>query len=170
MGGMLSAASPAPEIDAVDNHGQRFRLSEQSRHLCTVVYFFPRAFTPGCTRETAAFSDSHSALRQMGAVIVGVSTDDQPTQCRFADFMRAPFPLIADPRGEITRAYDVRWPLLNVAKRVTFVIGPSKIILGTFHRELQITKHHDEVITFVEELGRLGRRQSAADVRATVDS
>jgi len=46
--------------------------------------------------------------------------------------MRAPFPLIADPRGEITRAYDVRWPLLNIAKRVTFVIGPSQIILGTF--------------------------------------
>ena len=154
---MLSAASHAPEIDAVDNHGVRFRLTEQSRRLCTVLYFVPRAFTPGCTRETAAFRDSHADLRTLGAFIVGVSTDDEPTQCRFADFMRAPFPLIADPRGEITRAYDVRWPLINVAKRVTFVIGPSQVILGTFHRELQITKHHDEVLTFVKELGRVGK-------------
>ena len=159
---MLSAASTAPEIDAVDNHGQRFRLSEQSQQLCTVVFFFPRAFTPGCSRETGAFRDSYAELRQLGACIVGVSTDDAPTQCRFADFMRAPFPLIADPKGEITRAYDVRWPLLNVAKRVTFVIGPSQIILGTFHRELQITKHHDEVLTFVTELGRVGKVAGAA--------
>jgi peroxiredoxin Q/BCP len=155
---MLSAASRAPEIDAVDNHGVRFRLSEQSKRLCTVLYFFPRAFTPGCTAETAAFRDSHADLRQLGAWIVGISTDDQPTQCRFADFMRAPFPLIADPRGEISRAYDVRWPLLNVAKRVTYVIGPSQVVLGRFHRELQITKHHDEVITFVAELAKVGER------------
>ena len=159
---MLSAAGRAPEIDAVDNHGARFRLSEQSRRLCTVLYFFPRAFTPGCTRETAAFRDSHADLRLLGACIVGVSTDDAPTQCRFADFMRAPFPLIADPDGLISRAYDVRWPLLNVAKRVTFVIGPSQIILAAFHRELQITKHHDEVLAFVSELGRVGEAASAA--------
>lgn len=155
---MLSTTSHAPDIDAVDNHGVRFRLSEQSKRLCTVLYFFPRAFTPGCTRETAAFRDSHADLRQLGAFIVGVSTDDQPTQCRFADFMRAPFPLIADPQGKISRDYDVRWPLLNVAKRVTFVIGPSQVILGTFHRELQITKHHDEVLTFVAELGRVAQQ------------
>jgi peroxiredoxin len=158
---MLSVASTAPEIDAVDNHGQRFRLSEQTRRLCTVLFFFPRAFTPGCRVETAAFRDSHAELKQLGAVVVGVSTDDAPTQCRFADFMRAPFPLIADPRGDITRDYDVRWPLLNVAKRVTFVIGPSRIILATFHRELQITKHHDEVLLFVEELGRVARAAPA---------
>lgn len=159
---MLSPASRAPEIDAVDNHGQRFRLSEQSARLCTVLYFFPRAFTPGCTRETAAFRDSHAELQEIGAVVVGISTDDAPTQCRFADFMRAPFPLIADPRGEITRAYDVRWPVLNIAKRVTFVIGPSQVILGTFHRELQIAKHHDEVLDFVVELGRVGQVAHAA--------
>jgi peroxiredoxin len=167
MATMLSATSRAPEIDAVDNHGQRFRLSEQSRSLCTVLFFFPRAFTPGCSRETAAFRDSYAELRQVGASIVGVSTDDAPTQCRFADFMRAPFPLIADPRGEITRAYDVRWPLLNVAKRVTFVIGPSQVILATFHRELQIGKHHDEVLTFVEELGRVGQVAGTARAAAS---
>src|SRR3954466_2754239 len=145
---MLSASYRAPEIDTVDNHGKPFRLSEQSDRLCTVLYFFPRAFTPGCMRETAAFRDSHEELQELGASILGVSTDDGPTQCRFADFMRAPFPLIADPKAEITRAYGVRWPLLKLAKRVTFVIGPSQIILGTFHRELRVDKHHDEVLTF----------------------
>ncbi|MBS2014179.1 MAG: peroxiredoxin [Deltaproteobacteria bacterium] len=152
---MLTVASHAPEIDAVDNHGRRFRLSEQWSRLCTIVFFYPRAFTPGCTRETAAFRDSHSDLAQLGASVVGISTDDGPTQCRFADFMKAPFPMIGDPQGEITRAYGVRWPLLKLAKRVTFVIGPSQIVLGTFHRELAIQQHHDEVVTFVKELAKL---------------
>lgn len=125
-----------------------------------MVFFFPRAFTPGCSRETAAFRDSYADLRQVGAGIVGISTDDEPTQCRFADFMRAPFPLIADPRSELTRAYGVRWPVLKIAKRVTFVIGPSRVILGTFHREFQIEKHHDEVFTFVQELARVSRFSS----------
>lgn len=155
MGAMLPVASPAPEIDTVDNHGRRFRLSEQSKRLCTILFFYPRAFTPGCTRETAAFRDSHEDLQKLGASVVGVSTDDGPTQCRFADFMKAPFPLLGDPKGEITQAYGVRWPLLKLAKRVTFVISPSQVILGTFHRELAIQRHHDEVVTFVQELARL---------------
>jgi peroxiredoxin len=155
---MLYASCRAPDIDAIDHQGKQFRLSEQANRLCTIVYFFPRAFTPGCTRETAAFRDSHEELHELGASVLGVSTDDGPTQCRFADFMRAPFPLIADPKGEITGAYGVRWPLLKLAKRVTFVIGPSRIILGTFHRELRVDTLHDEVLTFVKELGRLARR------------
>ena len=101
--------------------------------------------------------DMGDQLHQLGASILGVSTDDGPTQCRFADFMRAPFPLIADPKAEITSAYGVRWPILKLAKRVTFVIGPSQIILGTFHRELRVDTLHDEVLTFVTELGRLAQ-------------
>ena len=61
---MLRAASRAPEIDTIDNHGQRFRLSEQSKRLCTVLFFFPRAFTPGCSRETGAFFGRRDAITQ----------------------------------------------------------------------------------------------------------
>lgn len=157
---MLPVSSRAPDIDAIDNHGKRFRLSDQSNRLCTILYFYPKAFTPGCTRETAAFRESHDEIQRLGASILGVSTDDSSTQCRFADFMRAPFPLIADPRGELIRAFDVSWPLLNIARRVTYVLGPSQVVLATFHRELQITKHHDEVVTFVAELARVRRTSS----------
>lgn len=152
---MLPVSSRAPNVDAIDHNGKTFRLSEQKDRLCTVMFFFPRAFTPGCTRETAAFRDSYDDLARLDVALIGVSTDDAPTQCRFADFMKAPFPLIADPSGDICAAYHVRWPLLKLAKRVTFVIGPSQVILGTFHHELQIGKHHDIVLTFVNELARV---------------
>jgi peroxiredoxin Q/BCP len=157
---MLSVGSRAPEIDAVDQQGRHFRLSDQSVRLCTVVYFFPKAFTPGCTRETAAFRDNYNELRLAGASLVGVSTDDSDTQCKFAQAMQAPFPLLADRSGEIAKAYDVRWPLVGLAQRVTYVIGPSRLILRRFHHEIRIGRHQDDVLHFVDELYRARSSQN----------
>lgn len=158
---MLPVGSVAPEIDAVDHRGDRFRLSDGQSRLCTVVYFFPKAFTPGCTRETLAFRDNYNELTLAGASLVGVSTDDADTQCRFADAVRAPFPMLSDEGGKIARAYDVRWPLLGIAQRVTYVLDPSRVVLRAFHHELRIRKHRDDVLVFVDELYRARRAVTA---------
>jgi len=145
---MLKAGATAPEIDAVATDGSRFRLSKQGG-LCTVVYFFPKAFTPGCTAETKHFRDNFNELLLAGVSVVGVSTDDAPTQCRFANELQTPFSLIGDPEKKICRAYDVLWPLLGVAQRITYVIGPDRRILAAFRYELLVSKHGDEVMRFV---------------------
>ena len=92
---MLNPGDTAPEIDALASDGKRFRLSAQAHKLCTVVYFFPKAFTPGCTKETRRFRDNYPELELAGASIVGISTDDHELQCSFAESLRAPFPLTA---------------------------------------------------------------------------
>src|SRR6185436_7834443 len=104
---VLKAGDIAPEIDAITNDGARFRLSDQSSKLCTVVYFFPKAFTPGCTKETERFRDNFAELAIAGATLVGVSTDDFETQCRFAESVRAPFPMIGDGDKKISSTYGV---------------------------------------------------------------
>lgn len=154
---MLAVGSHAPEIVAVDQNGQPFCLSKQTCRLCTVVYFFPKAFTPGCTREAVAFRDNYNELTLAGASVVGVSTDDADTQCKFADSLKAQFPMIGDPSGEIASAYDVRWPFLGLAQRVTYVLDPACRVLKAFHHELFIRKHRDDVLTFVDELYRARR-------------
>jgi thioredoxin-dependent peroxiredoxin len=150
---LLPVGVIAPEIDAETNGGLRFKLSEQEG-LCTVVYFFPKAFTPGCTRETAQFQDNYNELRLARAALVGVSTDDHSTQCAFAKSLHASFPMIGDKNGTICKAYDVRWPLLGVAKRVTYVIGRDRVILGVFRHELQMGRHKDDVLRMVDALYR----------------
>jgi thioredoxin-dependent peroxiredoxin len=147
---MLKVGDIAPEIDAATTDGSRFVLSAQ-KGLCTVVYFFPKAFTPGCTVETRRFRDNYTEIALAGASIVGVSTDDNATQCRFSEELRTPFPLIGDADRAISRAYDVLWPLVGVAKRVTFVIGPERRILATFRHEIDVTKHRDDVLKFVHD-------------------
>jgi peroxiredoxin len=147
---VLNVGDTAPEIDTVTTDGARFVLSKQGG-LCTVVYFFPKAFTPGCTAETRRFRDNFAELTLSGASVVGVSTDDNETQCRFASSLRAPFPLIGDSNKVISRAYDVLWPLLGVARRVTYVVAPDRKILASFRHEIQVKKHRDDVLRFVND-------------------
>jgi len=157
---MLAVGSQAPEIDAPTSAGSRFRLSEQGGRACTVLYFFPAAFTPGCTRETKEFAHNYNELQMMGAALAGISTDDHDTQCKFADSLHAPFPMIGDSDGAITKAYDVRWPVIGRAQRVTYVVSHEMKILAAFHHEIQIGKHLEDVLLFVDELSRRRRAQS----------
>jgi thioredoxin-dependent peroxiredoxin len=154
---MLRVGDVAPPIDTVTSLGTRFVLSEQDG-LCTVIYFFPKAFTPGCTRETKYFRDNHVELELAGASVVGISTDDQATQCDFAQSLRAPFPMIADADRSISRAYDVLWPIVGLAQRVTYVVSPKRIIEAVFHYELRVQEHRNDVLRFVNEKFRAVRR------------
>lgn len=154
---MLKPGDTAPEIDALASDGKRFRLSAQAAKLCTVVYFFPKAFTPGCTKETRRFRDNFAELQLAGASIVGISTDDHVLQCSFAESLRAPFPMIGDADKAISTAYGVLWPLIARPKRVTFVINPLRTIEAVFQHEIQISKHGDEVLRWVDQLFRSRR-------------
>jgi peroxiredoxin len=145
---MLKVGDRAPAIDAMTSSGTRFVLAAQSG-LCSVVYFFPKAFTPGCTVETKSFRDNHVELEIAGATVVGISTDDLATQCDFARSIKTPFPMIGDKDSAISRAYDVLWPLLGVAKRVTYVINNQQQIEAVFHHELDVKSHRDDVLRFV---------------------
>lgn len=151
---MLSAGDTAPEIDALTNDGGRFTLSAQTSKLCTVVYFFPKAFTPGCAKETKRFRDNYAEITLAGAALVGISTDDHDTQCRFAESLRAPFPMIGDSDKAISSAYGVLWPLIGRPKRVTFIVNPLRTIEAVFQHEVQIEKHRDDVLRHVDRLFR----------------
>jgi len=160
----MSGPSPgqrAPEIDAMTSNGQRFVLSQQ-QGLCTIVYFFPKAFTPGCTAETKLFRDNYVELLLAGASLVGVSTDDEKTQCDFANSMQAPFPIVPDADQKICRAYDVLWPVMNVARRITVVIRPDMVVDAVFHHEVQISRHRDDVLRHVNNLFKQSRGSSDA--------
>jgi peroxiredoxin len=151
---VLKPGDIAPDIDAIASDGTRFRLSEQATKLCTVVYFFPKAFTPGCTAETKRFRDNFPELSLAGASIVGISTDDHDTQCSFADSLRAPFPMIGDADKKISSAYGVLWPLIARPKRITFIVNPLRTIEAVFQHEVQIAKHRDDVLRWVDQLYR----------------
>ncbi len=123
---MIAVGSPAPDFEGDDSRGQRFRLSDL-RGRKVVLYFFPKAFTAGCTAETREFAVLAPSLADRGAEIVGVSVDPAETQRRFAAACSAGFPIVGDPTRAIARSYGVL-SLIGWSKRVTFFLDEQGIV------------------------------------------
>jgi peroxiredoxin Q/BCP len=140
----------APEIGLPASDGKVFSLADRKGRY-TIVYFFPAAFTPGCTAESKRFRDNSSELAALGADVVGISTDSHQQQCAFAESLRVTFPMVGDADGRITRAYGVKWPIFDRARRVTFVVGPTRHIEAVFAHEIQVNRHLDDVVAFFKK-------------------
>jgi len=148
---VLRVGERAPEFTARTTQGRTLSLAELlGRYV--VIYFFPKAFTPGCIKETTRFRDAYPDLKRLGAEVVGVSVDDHETQCEFATAQNVGFPMIGDGEREVSRLYGVARPFLRLDKRVTYVIDREGIIRGVFQHEFQVSRHLDDVLHLLEKL------------------
>ncbi|MFC4161648.1 peroxiredoxin [Chitinimonas lacunae] len=132
----LVAAAPALAAPAVgeaapifalnDQHGKP-RALEEFRGKWVVLYFYPKADTPGCTEEACGFRDEIVVLRALGAEVVGVSTDSVAAIQAFGKKYELPFTLLADPDGKVAEAYGALHNLgvMKLAKRHSFLINPQ---------------------------------------------
>jgi peroxiredoxin Q/BCP len=128
----LKAGDRAPLFTARTHDGADFSL-ESRKGQWTVLYFYPKSGTPGCTRQACGFRDGIATIRAEGADVYGVSTDDVESQKKFHDEQRLSFTLLADPEGTVTEAYGAKMPLLTYAKRWTFIIDPTLTIRHVEH-------------------------------------
>ena len=126
----MKVGDNAPEIRVQTDSGETFRLSDLKGKR-VVLYFYPKADTPGCTTEACEFRDSLSELKEKGAVVVGVSPDKPAAQAKFKQKYELPFTLLADEEKAAAEAYGV-WKEKNMygrkvmgIERTTFVIGPD---------------------------------------------
>ncbi|WP_163997909.1 peroxiredoxin [Pyxidicoccus caerfyrddinensis] len=145
---MLAVGDSAPDFTATDCHGASLRLSAL-RGRRVVLFFFPKAFTVGCTIENRAFRDNHQLVKSLGAELVGVSVDTQRTQCEFAAKEDIHFALLGDENRDISRAYDVLWPVLNIDRRVTFIIAADGRIEHIIRHEVRVYRHLDDVLRYL---------------------
>jgi peroxiredoxin Q/BCP len=147
---VIEVGLPAPSFWARTTENREVSL-DTYRGQYLVIYFFPKAFTPGCTAEAKRFRDNYPELRALGAEVLGISIDDHETQCRFSESMRVTFPMVGDENETISRAFGARRSILPFDKRVTFVIDPEGKIVARFHHEFQVSKHLDDVRIFLEQ-------------------
>lgn len=147
---MIQVGAPAPDFTATDCQGRPVSLSSL-RGRRVVLFFFPKAFTIGCTLETRAFRDNHALIQRLGAELVGVSVDSVRTQCEFAAKEDIHFALLGDEQRHISRAYDVLWPVLKVDRRVTFIIDPAGTVESIIRHEVRVYRHLDDVLRYLRE-------------------
>lgn len=148
---MLKVGDRLPEFEAQTTAGCSVRTAGLLGKPL-VVFFFPKAFTPGCVRETKAFRDEYPSLARRGVRILGVSTDALDAQCRFAEWAGVPFPLVADTSRALSKLFGVCWPIVGVAKRVTFIADAEGIVRHVFRHELRVDEHVADVRRALEAL------------------
>ncbi len=123
----VRAGEAVPEFAAATATGTPFARSELLGKT-TVLYFYPKANSLGCSMEAREFAKHVPEFEALGASIVGVSVDTAGDQQKFQETCSLPFPLVADADRSVSRAFGVLG-MLGVAKRVTFVVGPDGKVL-----------------------------------------
>jgi len=141
---------PAPDFHLPDSHGKHHSLSDY-RGNKIVLYFYPKDDTPGCTREACSFRDNFGSIKAKGAVILGVSLDDEQSHRAFASKYSLPFTLLSDKDAEVSKMYGV-YKLKNLygrqtwgIERSTFIIDEKGILKKVF-RKVNVEGHTAEVL------------------------
>lgn len=145
----LKVGDKAPEFTSIDQDGNQIKLSDFLGNK-VILYFYPKADTPGCTAESCNLRDNNEILAEKGFKIIGVSADKKEKQKKFADKYTFKFPLLADTEKEVIKAYGV-WGLKKFMgreyegiHRETFIIDEKGIIEKIFTKVK--TKEHTEQI------------------------
>jgi peroxiredoxin Q/BCP len=149
MAKVLKEGEPAPSIHVDDDQGQPFTLAAL-KGKNVVLYFYPKADTPGCTKEACEFRDNSKKFTKADTVIVGVSPDKAAAQSKFKDKFDLPFTLLADVDHQVAEAYGT-WVEKSMygrnymgVERSTFLIGKDGKIRKIF-RKVKAVGHAEEV-------------------------
>lgn len=147
---MLTTGSPLPDVGAHDDTDTPVRLHDFSGKTL-VIYFYPRADTPGCTSETIQFRDLYDRYMNKGVTVLGVSRDTVKAQAKFKEKFDVPFPLLADVDSAICDAFGVIVEKNMYGKkslgiqRATFIVTPEGTI-GRVWPKVTVAGHAEEVL------------------------
>ena len=152
---MLDINDKAPDLKLEDENGKEVSLKD-FKGKTVVLYFYPRADTPGCTKEACEFRDTYKQMQKTGAVLLGASPDTPKAQKKFQEKFHLPFTLLADADKKLCKAFGVIQEKNMYGKKVmgiertTFLIGPDGKITRIFPK-VKAEGHAEEVAKALKE-------------------
>ena len=152
----IRVGQTAPKVDLQDQSGVRHRLS-QYRGKWVVLYFYPKDDTAGCTKEACGFRDLSQEITDRGAVVLGVSPDNEGSHAKFHAKHGLNFDLLADPDKTVSNAYGV-WQEKSMygrkymgVMRTTFLIGPNGKVAHRWDK-VKVAGHDREILKKLDEM------------------
>lgn len=127
-GQLVKPQYDAPAVSSVDQDGKAVNFADVYAKGITVVYFYPKADTPGCTKQSCSLRDASADLGKLGVQVLGVSIDPPAAQKAFKDKFSLPFPLIADEKGAVLAAFKVEKNPKGMATRQCFIVKDGKVV------------------------------------------
>ena len=141
---------PAPDIRLNDHTGKIVTLGGPTKNW-SILAFYPKAMTSGCTAEMCSMRDTLQDLVMVGADAYGISLDSVQEQAQFAEKQKLPFPLLSDPDGSAATKYGVLEPGAEYTKRVTFVIDDQGVLRKVVDK-VNVQSHGTDLAALIDEL------------------
>ena len=141
-----SKNSKASDFNLKDEGGNIISLS-YFKGKWLVIFFYPKDDTPGCTKEVCNFRDDFSAIKSLGAHVIGISLDKTTSHQKFKEKYQLPFKLLSDPQGEVAKKYGAlfKFMFIKFSRRHSFIIDPQGLIRKEY-RSVNPSTHSNQII------------------------
>lgn len=148
----LEVGKPAPDFSLQASDGKTYSLADFKGKQAVVIAWYPKAFTKGCTIECKSLAQNGHLIKDYDVAYFMASTDEVETNTKFATEHEADFPLLSDPDGKIAKAYDVRMPLINIARRITIYVDKDGNVLKV-DKDIHPATSAEDIAKTLGELG-----------------
>jgi len=146
----MEIGDKVPNLELKDQNGQRFNFRDLVGKRAFVIYFYPKDFTPGCTKEACNFRDSYDDFKALGAEVIGISGDSAKSHSKFADKYRLPYIFLSDSNKKARTAFGVKPNLLGLLPgRETFVFDKEGKLLHKFN-SMNARRHMPEALSVLK--------------------
>lgn len=148
----IQVGDSAPDFSLPSQTGDTVTLGQFKGQQPVVIYFYPKDDTPGCTVESCSFRDDYEAFKDLGAVVIGISSDSPESHAQFAAKHNLPFLLLSDRGSQVRRAYGVPSTLGLLPGRVTYVIDAQGAVRHIFNSQFNPKAHVTEALQVLQQL------------------
>lgn len=147
----MKVGERVPDITLKDQDAKDFNFNTLIGAKAFVVYFYPKDFTPGCTKEACSFRDSYEEFKELGAEVIGISSDDSKSHSKFIDRYDLPYIFLSDKNKKARQAFDVKPNLLGLLPgRETFIFDKQGKLLHRFN-SMSANKHMGEALAVLKK-------------------
>lgn len=146
----LDIGNAAPDFTLQDSDGNYFQLSDYREKKPVVIYFYPKANTPGCTKQACDIRDSFKIFEENNVAVLGISVDSKESIKEFIDDHNLNFPLLSDEMKEVSKAYGVL-NTIGIDSRITFIIDKQGNIANIL-RDVDVETHAEDVFNIAIKL------------------
>lgn len=147
----MKEGDKVPDIELKDKEGKDFKFNDLVGEKAFVVFFYPKDFTPGCTKEACSFRDSYEDFKDLGAEVIGISADSSKSHAKFASRYNLPYIFLSDKDKTARKAFGVKPNLLGLLPgRETFVFNKKGMLLHKFD-SMNASRHMPEALTVLKK-------------------
>ena len=142
----------APDFTLLSQTGESVTLSDLIGKKNIVLYFYPKDESKGCTRQACAFRDKYEVFTDLGAEVIGISSDDIKSHKAFADKYNLPFILLSDEKKKVRKLYGVKSTFGVIPGRITYIIDKKGIVRHVFSSQFKPKRHIKEAIEALKKI------------------